>query len=154
MATALGAMTLLTFVQVVLRYVFKSGIVWSLEATSYIFGLLIVIGMAYGVRTHSHIAVDILTRSLRPPLKRAVATVAFGISLVYCGLMAYGSVIYVAGLMRLGHYLQDIPLPRWLLLAMLPAGFALLALRLMQAGRHYFEDAPAPEGVDTTGADR
>ena len=46
MASALGLMTILTFVQVVLRYVFQSGIVWSLEATSYIFGLLIVITMA------------------------------------------------------------------------------------------------------------
>lgn len=149
MALALGLMTALTFTQVVLRYGFKSGLVWSLEATSFIFGWLIVIGMAYGVRTNSHIAVDLLTRSLAPKMQRVVACVAFGASLAYCGLMAYGTATYVAGLMRLGHFAQDIPLPRWLLTMILPVGFALLALRLVQAGWRYFIGGrpPAPTGV-------
>lgn len=138
MALALGVMTLLTFVQVVLRYGFQSGLVWSLEATSYIFGWLIVIGMSYGVRTHSHIAVDLLTRSLEPRLNRVVAWVALLASLGYCVLMAYGTATYIAGLIRLGHFAQDIPLPRWVLASVLPAGFALLALRLVQAGWRYF----------------
>lgn len=138
MALALGAMTLLTFAQVVLRYGFQSGLVWSLEATSYLFGWLIVIGMAFGVRTRSHIAVDILTRTLPPALQRVVAAMALGASLAYCALMAWGTAIYVAGLVRLGHFAQDIPLPRWLLTLILPVGFALLALRLAQAGWRYF----------------
>ena len=54
-ALALAFMTLLTFVQVVLRYLFESGLVWSLEATTYTFGWLVVVGMAYGVRTRAHI---------------------------------------------------------------------------------------------------
>jgi C4-dicarboxylate transporter DctQ subunit len=147
MALALGVMTLLTFLQVVLRYGFQSSLVWSLEATSYIFGWLIVIGMSYGVRTHSHIAVDLLTRSLEPRVQRVVAWVALLASLAYCFLMAYGTAIYIAGLMRLGHFAQDIPLPRWLLLSVLPAGFVLLALRIAQAGWRYFASGgkPRPE---------
>jgi len=138
MALALGIMTLLTFVQVVLRYVFHSGLVWSLEATSYLFGWLIVVGMAYGVRTNAHIAVDLLTRALAPKLQRIVASVALGASLAYCVLLTYGSATYVAGLIRLGHFAQDIPLPRWVLVMILPLGFALLGLRLVQAGWRYF----------------
>jgi C4-dicarboxylate transporter DctQ subunit len=149
MAVALGLMTALTFVQVILRYGFKSGMVWSLEATSFIFAWLIVVGMAYGVRTHSHIAVDLLTRTLPAGLQRSVATIAFALSLGYCALMAYASGSYIAGLIELGHFAQDIPLPRWLLTTILPAGFALLALRLVQAGRGYFggDGATAAAGV-------
>jgi TRAP-type C4-dicarboxylate transport system permease small subunit len=55
--------------------------------------------------------------------------------------MFAGSFAFVEGLMRLGHDAQDIPLPRWLLAAILPAGFALLALRFVQAGRRYFGGA-------------
>lgn len=138
MASALGAMTVLTFVQVVLRYGFGSGIVWSLEATSFVFGWLIVVGMAYGVRTHSHIAVDLLTRTLPPRPARVCAVVAFALSLAYCGFMAWGSASYVAGLVELGHFAQDIPLPRWVLAGILPIGFALLAVRLVQAGLAWF----------------
>jgi C4-dicarboxylate transporter DctQ subunit len=137
-ALALAFMTLLTFVQVVLRYLFESGLVWSLEATTYTFGWLVVVGMAYGVRTRAHIAADVLTRTLPPAAQRLVAFVALTLSLIYCGLMIYGSWALVAGLESLGHDAQDIPLPRWLLAAVLPAGFGLLALRLVQAGWRYF----------------
>jgi len=143
-ALALSLMTLLTFIQVVLRYAFHSGLVWSLEATSYTFGWLVVVGMAYGVRTRSHIAVDLVTRALVPAARRAVATGALLLSLAYCGLMAWGSIRFVAGLARLGHDAQDIPLPRWALASILPLGFALLALRLVQAGWRYFAPASTP----------
>ena len=45
MIVALAAMTLLTFVQVVLRYVFAGGFVWSLEVTQYLFAWLVLIGI-------------------------------------------------------------------------------------------------------------
>jgi C4-dicarboxylate transporter DctQ subunit len=147
-ALALGLMTLLTFVQVILRYLFHTGIVWSLEATAYTFGWLVVVGMAYGVRTRAHIASDLLTRILDPRARRVVAVLAFAISLGYCALMFAGSLAFVEGLARLGHNAQDIPLPRWLLLAILPLGFALLALRLIQAGWRSFTPTvpPAADG--------
>jgi len=36
-------------VQVVLRYVFNGGFTWALEATTYLFGWMVLIGMSYGV---------------------------------------------------------------------------------------------------------
>lgn len=153
MALALAVMTGLTFVQVVLRYAFHSGLVWSLEATSYTFAWLIVVGMAYGVRTQAHISVDLLTRRLPPRLQRAAARLALAACLVYCGLMAWGSLVFVRGLIRLGHFAQDIPVPRWLLAAVLPLGFALLALRIVQAGWRYFAPgASSAAAVPAAGA--
>ena len=58
LAFLLALMTILTFVQVVLRYAFNTGMVWSLEATTYAFAALVLIGMSYCVRTKTHIAVD------------------------------------------------------------------------------------------------
>ena len=51
MAALLAFMTVLTFLQVVMRYVFNTGWLWSLEATTYSFAALVLIGMSYGVRT-------------------------------------------------------------------------------------------------------
>lgn len=137
-ALALAAMTIVTFVQVVLRYVFESGFVWSLEATTYAFGWLVLVGMSYGVRTRAHIAVDLVTRRLRPGAGRIVAFAALAASLAYCGLMLYGGAVFVDRLMTLGNNARDIPLPRWLLTAMMPVGFGLLGLRLLQASWRYF----------------
>jgi C4-dicarboxylate transporter DctQ subunit len=135
MIAALTFMTVLTVVQVVLRYGFGTGFVWSLEATTYTFAWLVLIGMSYGVRTEAHIAVDLVTRRLRPSAARVVAIIALCAGLAYCALMIYGSSLFVDRLMALGTDARDIPLPRWVLTGIMPVAFALLAIRLVQAAR-------------------
>jgi C4-dicarboxylate transporter DctQ subunit len=135
MIVALAFMTLLTFLQVVLRYGFGTGLVWSLEATTYTFAWLVLIGMSYGVRTEAHIAVDLLTSRLTPSRARVFASVALLCGLAYCGLMIYGSWQFVDRLLTLGTDARDIPLPRSVLTGIMPIAFVLLALRLVQAAR-------------------
>ena len=134
MATLLALMTLLTFVQVVLRYAFNSGLVWSVEATTYSFAALVLIGMSYGVRTQTHIAVDLLTSRLPSRIKRYVALIAIALCLVYAGLMFYGAAVFVERLYILGNLARDVPAPKWLLTLAMPVGFALLAFRFLEAG--------------------
>jgi C4-dicarboxylate transporter DctQ subunit len=131
-AALLAAMTLLTFAQVVLRYVFDSGLVWALEATVYMFGWLVLLGISGVVRTDGHIAVDMITKHLGPAVQKAVALVAMGLCLLYSGLMLAASWSLVARLQAFGSLAHDLPLPRWVLLLSLPIGFALLGLRLLQ----------------------
>jgi C4-dicarboxylate transporter, DctQ subunit len=133
MVVTLAAMTLLTFLQVVLRYLFGTGFVWSLEVTTYLFAWLVLIGMSYGVRTQAHIAVDLLTAKLPPRTARGVALVALALGLTYCALMIFGGVAFVARLIELGNAARDIPVQRWVLTAVMPFGFVLLAIRLLQA---------------------
>jgi len=129
MALFLAVMTVLTFVQVVLRYVFNSGIIWSLEATTYTFAWLVLLGMSYGVRTRSHIAVDLLVGRFKGNRLRIASIAAVLVCLAYAALMFYGSSVLVARLVELGNEARDLPIKRWLLLIMLPAGFALLGYR-------------------------
>lgn len=135
MIVALTTMTVLTVVQVVLRYGFGTGFVWSLEVTTYTFAWLVLIGMSYGVRTEAHIAVDLVTSRLSPSGARVFAGIALSAGLAYCALMIYGSSQFVDRLMTLGTNARDIPLPRWVLTGVMPIAFGLLALRLVQAAR-------------------
>jgi C4-dicarboxylate transporter DctQ subunit len=134
LAALLALMTVLTFLQVVLRYVFNSGLVWSLEATTYSFAALVLIGMSYGVRTRSHIAVDLFTKKLPQPLQRYINILAVIACVIYALLMLYGSSILVDRLYTLGNAARDIPAPKWLLTATMPLGFALLMYRFLEAG--------------------
>lgn len=134
LAFLLALMTLLTFVQVVLRYVFNTGIMWSLEATTYSFAALVVLGMSYGIRTRSHIAVDLLIKRLPKEMRSAAALTAVFMCLVYTGLMFYGAFDLVSRLNDLGNQARDIAVPKWLLTVTLPLGFLLLALRFIEAG--------------------
>ena len=146
MALALAFMTIITFIQVVLRYVFGTGLVWSLEATTYSFAWLVLIGMSYGVRTRAHIAVDLFSNRLPFGVRRAMAIIVSGLCLLYCGFMVYGGTMFIDGLFSLGNNARDIPLPRWLLTGIMPIAFLLLAFRFLQAMRRML----AQEGKDQT----
>ena len=63
-AFLLAAMTVVTFAQVVARYVFNYSFVWALELTGVMFAWLIFVGMSYGVRVGAHIGVDAVVKSL------------------------------------------------------------------------------------------
>jgi C4-dicarboxylate transporter DctQ subunit len=134
MAAVLAGMTALTALQVLLRYAFNSGFVWSLEATMYSFAWLVLLGISYGVRKHSHIAVDLLVSRLSGSVRMAVTLLALAICLAYAVLMFYGAAIFVQKLYYLGNEARDIPLARWVLTAILPFGFALLGLRFAALG--------------------
>lgn len=134
LACLLAFMTLLTFVQVVLRYVFNTGLLWSLEATTYSFAALVLIGVSYGIRTKAHIAVDLIVKNLKPNRRKIVALTAVGVCLTYTALMFFGAYELVARLYDLGNQARDVAAPKWLLTATMPLGFLLLALRFIEAG--------------------
>ncbi len=46
----LGAMTLLTFANVISRYVFNDNILWALELTVFMFAWMVLVGASYGVK--------------------------------------------------------------------------------------------------------
>jgi C4-dicarboxylate transporter DctQ subunit len=133
-ALILCAMTLLTFVQVVLRYVFGSGLLWALETTTYLFGWLVLIGISYGVRKRAHIGIDSLVQAMPPAVRRYIGLFVVAAALFYAGLMFYGGWVYLERLHILGVDAEDIPIQRWILALCLPIGFALLGLRLAEMG--------------------
>jgi C4-dicarboxylate transporter DctQ subunit len=131
LAVILAAMTLLTFLQVVLRYGFNSGLTWALEASTYLFGWMVLLGISYGVRVNAHIGVDVLVKQLGPRGYRIAVIAASLLSLLYAAIMLYGSVNYLVVIHTLGVEADDLPIQRWVLVSVLPLGFGLLGLRLL-----------------------
>jgi C4-dicarboxylate transporter DctQ subunit len=130
-AILLAAMTLLTFSQVVMRYVFNSGFTWALELTTILFACMIFIGISYGVRVGAHIGVDALIKLFNPKLRRVVSIAAVLLCLLYAGMVIYGSWQYVMKMKMVGIELEDMAIPMWIVRAILPLGFALLVLRFL-----------------------
>ena len=128
----LALMTLLTFLQVVMRYGFNSGFTWAVELTTIFFAVMIFVGISYGVRTGAHIGVDALIKKFPPGVGRAISIVVVLLCLFYAGLVIYGSWVYVSKMKMVGVELDDLPLPIWVVRAILPIGYALLSLRFIQ----------------------
>lgn len=134
-ALLLAAMTLLIFGQVVLRYVFNSGFLWALEATTYLFAWLVLIGISYGVKVGAHIGVDVIVNMLPQQGKRIAGVVAGLLCSVYATMMLVGSWNYFATVRVIGVTAHDIPIQRWILISIMPVGFALLLFRLLEMTR-------------------
>jgi C4-dicarboxylate transporter DctQ subunit len=131
-AFLMAAMTLVTFTQVVARYVFNYSFVWALELTGVMFAWLIFTGMSYGVRVGAHIGVDAVVKSLSAGAARMVGIVATVLCIVYAAIVFVGGYQYVHKMYDVGILMQDIPIQQWIPRVILPLGFALLALRFLQ----------------------
>ena len=125
------AMTGLTFLQVVMRYVFNSGMTWALELTTVFFAIMIFVGVSYGVRVGSHIGVDALVKLMSPAKRKAVSILAVVLSLVYVGFVLTGSMQYVLKMKDVGIELEDMPIERWQVLAVMPLGMVLTGFRFL-----------------------
>ena len=131
-AFLLAAMTVVTFAQVIARYIFNYSFVWALELVSILFAWLIFIGMSYGVRVGSHIGMDAVVKLLGEKLGRIVTIVATLLCIAYSIIIFIGSWHYVNMVYDLGNYAQDLPIPVWVPRLALPVGFALLTARFSQ----------------------
>ena len=129
-----AAMTLVTFIQVVLRYAFNTGFVWALELTVYLFAWLVLFGMSYGVKVHAHLGVDAFVKLFSSGIQRIFGLLVVVAGLIYGGILLLGSWDYVWKLFRIGIESEDLPIPQWVPMAILPIGVALLMFRLAQAG--------------------
>ena len=128
-AFLLAAMTLITFAQVIARYVFNYSFVWALELVTFLFAWLIFLGMSYGVRVGAHIGVDALVKALPPRAARVVGAIATLLCIAYSLIVLYGGWIYMSKMREIGTLAQDLPIPVWIPQIVLPLGSALLAYR-------------------------
>lgn len=159
-AICLGLMTVVTFANVVARYVFEANILWALELTVFLFAWLVLMGMSYGVKKHVHIGVDVLINAVSPGTKKIFSMIAVIASLAFSVMLLIGAWNYWYPFATERAWLEtdDIPmpeflqflsdsmnegeryekLPRWIPYLALPLGVALLTFRFLQLAWQIF----------------
>ncbi|WP_370301471.1 TRAP transporter small permease [Pseudooceanicola sp.] len=95
-AVILGLMTVITFINVVLRYVFNNSLIWGLEVTLILFAWLVLLGISYGFKVTSHLGVDAIINMTASPVRRVLALLAALCCIAYAGLLLKGAWDYWA----------------------------------------------------------
>lgn len=95
-AVLLGAMTLVTFANVVLRYVFNTSLIWGLEVTLILFAWLVLFGVSYGVKVTAHLGVDALLNVVGKGPRFVMTVLAGIVCLIYALLLMKGAWDYWA----------------------------------------------------------
>jgi len=127
-------LVLLVCYDVAMRYLFQSGSIALQELEWHLFALVFLLGAAYTLKHDEHVRVDIFYQARWMNDKRRAMVDIFGclfMLLPFCGLMIYSAIPFVMQSYGWGETSPDpggLPY-RWLLKAMIPFGFALLALQ-------------------------
>ncbi|MBJ2346157.1 MULTISPECIES: TRAP transporter small permease [Pseudomonas] len=161
-AFLLAAMTLVTFVYVVLNNLYAifyslgdhwpaasesmfaigdsvmgmaQAMTWSSSLTKALFGWLIFFGLSYGVRTAGHIGVDALVKLASKPVQRLIGVIACLCCLAYAGLLAVASFEWINTLMIAEIGAEDLGhfgVMQWHVGLIVPVGFALVFIRFAE----------------------
>jgi C4-dicarboxylate transporter DctQ subunit len=153
-ALFLGLMTLLTFANVVFRYVLNGNILWAVELTVFLFAWMVLVGASYGVKKHFHIGVDVVINLAPSGLRKTLALISVFCCLFFSISLLIGSWNYWLPFItdRAWYETEDIPmpdilqflstwfnegeryerLPRFIPYFALPLGMAMMTFRFMQ----------------------
>lgn len=135
-ALILGVMTIITFINVVLRYGFNSGLIWGLEAVLFLFAWLVVFGVSYAAKKTANLGVDAVLNLVSTPARRVLGLIAAAVCILYAFLLFKGAWDYWANFANLPqttgrwfptgfeemsrtsyrswYEVVDIPMPDWL----------------------------------------
>ena len=95
-AILLGLMTIITFINVVLRYGFNTGLIWGLEVTTFLFAWLVLFGMSYAVKVTAHLGVDAVVNLFSAGPRKILAVIAGLVCIIYAALLFKGAWDYWA----------------------------------------------------------
>lgn len=100
-ALILGAMTVVTFANVVARYGFNSNILWAVEFTVFMFGWMVLLGASYAVKIGAHLGVDAILNLMSPSAQKIMGIIAVTVCIAFSLLLLKGSWDYWANFANL-----------------------------------------------------
>ena len=126
------AMTLLGFVNVVVRYATNYSLASSEELLTNGFLLLTIFGAAIAARRGDHLAVTLVYEMLPPPLRRVVLILSAALSVFLLAASAWFCFELITNQIGSGMRSYALGIPAWYYTVGLPLGFALIILRYIQ----------------------
>ena len=130
------AIVVLMAVNVLLRYAFSIGSVWSQELEWHLLAPMVLLGMTYALGKGDHVRVDVLYARYSKRGQALVDLVSAVLAVAVAAFVIRYSISYVGQSMSIGEISSD---PgglthRWMLKALIPIGFALFALQAAAQG--------------------
>jgi len=128
--TLLLVMMVMAFLQVVLRNVFSSGIIWADILLRHLVLWISFLGAALATSIERHISIDALTRFLSHKARHISKVITNLFAAVICYFMMKASITFVGYEISDGHTVYG-QIPSWYAQIIIPVGFGLLAFHFL-----------------------
>ena len=143
----LSLMIILAFLQVVLRNIFDTGLLWGDTVVRHLVLWVGFAGAALAARDDRHISIDALSKFLPPGIHRVAKVITSLFAVAVCLLLADASLTLLKDEMEFGGELV-LGLPSWAGVVILPPGYLLIAFHfLVRAVQNAFPGAAQGEGT-------
>lgn len=147
-------LTIIVFLDVIMRYIFKQGFSWSQEVATLMMVWFSLIGMAIGVLEKIHISIEMFTAKLSPRALSVLESIDHLLVAAFGGLMVYFG-IQIMVMTKLST-MPATKLPTSVLYVILPLSGILVVLNSIlvaaKQDRKIFPQSNSPEKEDTTHA--
>ncbi len=143
----LSVMVVMAFLQVILRNLFSSGILWADILLRHLLLWLGFLGAAIATSENRHINIDALRRFLSPRLRSAVGVLTDMFAAAICYLLARASWTFVQGEIADRRTMIE-GIPSWYAEIIMPLGFGLLVVHFVIRAILRTQPGAVREGVE------
>jgi TRAP-type C4-dicarboxylate transport system permease small subunit len=127
---ALSVMIFMSFLQVILRNFFSSGIIWADTFLRHLVLWVTFLGASLATRENRHINIDIFSRLLSPAARRPVQFITNLFASGIAVLLARAAYVFVRDEKAFGST-TFLNLPLWIVVTIIAIGFVLIAFRFI-----------------------
>ncbi len=117
-----------SFVQIILRNFFSTGIIWGDSLLRQIVLWVSLLGAARAAAEHKHIQIDLLPKLLPAVSARVLCLISNLFATVVSAILLYASITFVQSEMSSGT-MAFLDIPNWCLETAFPLSFAIMTLR-------------------------
>ncbi len=146
---ALFAMMLLTFIDVMGRYLFASPLPAAYELISLIMPLIIFCALPHVNLTNSHVTIDLLDSFIPDTIKRVQVTLISLLSAVILGLLAWRLWVLSEDHFEFDGVTDELYLPLWPFSAAMSVLCIVAAMSMFVTAFNHFSNRSTPQGSNT-----
>lgn len=127
----MAIMTILVFIQVVMRYVFSNSLSWSEELARFIFLWVSWIGASYAVKERSHFRVEMFADMIKGKARKHFELFVLIIWFIFSFFITWYGTELLLFLHDSGQFSAAMEIPMTLPYASVPVGCGLMCVRLL-----------------------
>lgn len=146
-ALVLGIMTILTFVNVIARYILKSSMPFVEELTRLGLVILSLMGAALAAKRAAHLGLSVLTDMLPKSKQKWVNFLANICGIIFSALIMYFGFFMAKNEYDLGQLTAGMQWPEWMFGMFVPISGAILLIRYIQLAIKCLTDKEEEESV-------
>lgn len=129
---SLSVMTLLTFANVVTRYIFNFSMNFAEEISTYMFVLLSLFGASIAAKRGAHLGFTLLADHVPPVLARIFEVICALAGFLFAGVIFYYGIDMTVTQFQRGQLSLGAQIPEWIYGSFVPLGSLFLMIRFLE----------------------